>query len=153
MSRLALRTPTLAHAHLTPPPRRRSPLSQLANYTLTSAQAVHAVRLVRLMKLARLVRTAKVFRHGEASSLPHVGLRDLTALLGRTGKYLLYTFLLSWLLIYIFAIVGMRVFGGELYIDDQMNKQNALNDRLVVGSYLRPGIVIVRPNGKGRPER
>ena len=74
------------------------------------------------MKLLRLVRTSRLFKEGAPSALPHVGLRDLTALLGKTGVYLLYTFLLSWILIFIFAIVGMRVFGGELYIDDTRTK-------------------------------
>eukprot|EP00618_Florenciella_parvula_P035126 CAMPEP_0119493106 /NCGR_PEP_ID=MMETSP1344-20130328/17448_1 /TAXON_ID=236787 /ORGANISM="Florenciella parvula, Strain CCMP2471" /LENGTH=1576 /DNA_ID=CAMNT_0007528501 /DNA_START=279 /DNA_END=5006 /DNA_ORIENTATION=+ len=104
-------------------------IMQLANYQLTSSQGIHAVRLVRMMKLMRLIRATKVWNHGDHSSLPHVGLRDLMALLNKTGKYLGFTFFLSWVLIYIFAIVGMRVFGGELYLDDRMDKTTALNDR------------------------
>ena len=40
-----------------------------------------------------------------------------------------YTFLLSWILIYVFAIIGMRVFGGEVYFDDTRDKDMAGDHR------------------------
>ena len=82
-----------------------------SNLDLSALRSLKAGRVMRLMRLTRMARLGRMVKHFQR-------LQGLVKVIGHSLASLVYIGLLLILFMFIFAILGMQLFGGKFNFDE-----------------------------------